>query len=129
MEYVRCRRVVDDDCVFEVTSDLGKVLDVVALMVIATLAEESVVNNLVNVKLVEERVAVLSKICKYVHPSQTKTLYPYLRDRRCEDNHFVEFANPLHELINARALDHIYVVVVTLNLDWYREICLVEDLL
>lgn len=67
MEYVRCRRVVDDDCVFEVMFDLGKVFDVVVLMVIVIFVEELVVNNFVNVKLVEERVVVLSKICKYVY--------------------------------------------------------------
>lgn len=51
--------VVDDYGVLEVAADLGQVLDVVALVVVATLAEESVVHDLVNIELVEERVAVL----------------------------------------------------------------------
>jgi hypothetical protein len=49
MEYVRGRRVVDDDGVFEISSHLGKILNIVALVVVAALTEESVVDHLVDV--------------------------------------------------------------------------------
>ena len=39
VENVRCGRVVDDDGVLEVAADLGEILDVVALVVIAAFAE------------------------------------------------------------------------------------------
>jgi hypothetical protein len=39
VEDIRRRGVVDDDGVFEVPADLGEILDVVALVVVATLAE------------------------------------------------------------------------------------------
>ena len=49
VENVRGRGVVDDDCVLEVAADLGEVLDVVALVVVAAFAEEPVVDDLVDV--------------------------------------------------------------------------------
>lgn len=52
VEYVRGRRIVDDDGVFQITSDLGQILDVVALVVVAAFAEQSVVDDIVNVKLI-----------------------------------------------------------------------------
>lgn len=39
VENVGCRRVVDDDSVFQVASDLREVLDVVSLVVVAALSE------------------------------------------------------------------------------------------
>lgn len=39
VEDVGCRGVVDDDRVLEVSSNLGQILDVVAAMVMAALAE------------------------------------------------------------------------------------------
>lgn len=62
VEYVRCGRVIDDDCVLEISSYLGKILficvnrarpgatkwthfDVVALMVIATFTEQAMMHN------------------------------------------------------------------------------------
>lgn len=59
MEDVRGRRVVDDDGVLEVAANLRQILDIVALVVVATLSEQPVVDNLVDVQLVKERVAVL----------------------------------------------------------------------
>ncbi len=49
MEYVRGRGVVNDDGVFQVPPHLREVLDVVALVVIAALSEEAVVDHLVDV--------------------------------------------------------------------------------
>jgi hypothetical protein len=53
VEDVGCGRVVDDDGVFEVSADLGEIFDVVALVVVATLSEEPVMNDLVDVELIE----------------------------------------------------------------------------
>lgn len=39
VENVRGRRVVDNDGVLEISSDLGEILDVVALVVVAALSE------------------------------------------------------------------------------------------
>lgn len=46
-------RVVDNDSVLQVTTNLRQILDIVALVVVAALAEETVVNDLVDVELVE----------------------------------------------------------------------------
>lgn len=77
MEDVRRGRVVNDDGVLEVAANLREILKqvlasdvrkivtsfsdlyVVALVVVATLAEKTVVNNAVNVELVEKRITVL----------------------------------------------------------------------
>jgi hypothetical protein len=109
VENVGCWGVVDDDCVFEVTSDLGEVLHIVALVVVTALTEKPMVNNLVNVKLIQERVAVL-------------------RDRRRKDHHFIKLANPLHELINTWTFDDVDIVVIAFNFNRNREIGLVQDL-
>lgn len=55
-------RVVDNDGVLEVAADLRQVLDVVALVVVATLAEEAMVHHLVDIQLVEERIAILRTV-------------------------------------------------------------------
>jgi hypothetical protein len=60
VENVRGRRVVDDDRVLQVAANLRQVLDVVTLVVVAAFSEQPVVDNLVDVELVEERVAILS---------------------------------------------------------------------
>jgi hypothetical protein len=53
VEDVRSRRVVNDNGILEVSPNLGQILDVVALVVVATLSEEPVVYNLVDIKLVK----------------------------------------------------------------------------
>lgn len=60
VENIRRRRVIDDDGVLQVASNLREVLDVVSLMVIATLPEKPVVDDFVDVQLVEKRIAVLN---------------------------------------------------------------------
>lgn len=53
VEDVGCGRVINDDGVLEVTSDLRQVLDVVSLVVVAALSEKTVVYHLVYVELIE----------------------------------------------------------------------------
>jgi hypothetical protein len=53
----------------------------------------------------------------------------YLGDRCGENNHFIEFTHSLHELVHAWPLDDVDVVIVTLNLNGYREIGLVQNLI
>jgi diphthamide synthase (EF-2-diphthine--ammonia ligase) len=59
MEDIRGGRIVDDDSILEIPSDLGQVFDVIALVVVAALAEKSVMHHVVDVKLIQERVAIL----------------------------------------------------------------------
>ena len=49
MENVGGWGVVDDDGFAEVAADLGEILDVVSLVVVATFAEEAVVNHVMDV--------------------------------------------------------------------------------
>lgn len=60
VENIRGGRVVDDDGVFQVSSDFRKVLDVVAAMVVATLPKKTVMYNAVDIKLIQQRIAILS---------------------------------------------------------------------
>lgn len=78
-------------------------------MIKATLAEQTVVDNVVNVELVQERVAVLA-------------------DRRGKDDNFVELTDALHELINTRAFDDVDIMVRPFNFDRDSEIGLMEEL-
>jgi hypothetical protein len=52
----------------------------------------------------------------------------YLGDGSCKDHNLIELANSLHELVDAGSLDHVHIVVVTLNFDGNREVGLMEDL-
>lgn len=54
--------------------------------------------------------------------------YAHLRDRRREYDNLVELTDSLHELIDTRALDDIYIVIVPFDLNRYCEICLVKNL-
>lgn len=53
VKYIGGWRVVDDDGVFEVPPDLGQIFHVVALMVVAALSKQSVVDHFVNVQLIQ----------------------------------------------------------------------------
>ena len=46
-----------------------------------------------------------------------------------EHDYFIKLSNPLHELVDSWPLDDVDIVVVALDLHWYREIRLVEDLI
>jgi hypothetical protein len=52
-----------------------------------------------------------------------------LGNRCSKDNNFIKLADALHELINTGTFDDIYIMILTLNLNWNGEVGLVEDLL
>ena len=60
VEDVGRRRVVDDYRVLQIAADLGQILDVVTLVVVAALPKEPVVHHFVNIQLIQKGVAVLS---------------------------------------------------------------------
>lgn len=60
VENIRCGRVIDDDGVLQVASNLREVLDVVSLVIITALPEKPMVDDFVDVQLVKKRVAVLN---------------------------------------------------------------------
>lgn len=109
MEDVGGGRIVDNDSVLQVTSELREILDIVALMVVATISEETMMDDGMNVKLVKKRVAIL-------------------RNGRGKDNNFVEFSNPLHELIHTGPFYDIDVVIRSFNFDGYSEVRLLKQL-
>lgn len=53
VEDVRGGRVIDNDGILQVSANLGQVLDVISLVVVAALTEESMVDNLVDIELVQ----------------------------------------------------------------------------
>lgn len=53
VEDVACRRVVDNDRVLEISAYLAQIFDVVALVIVAAFAEQSVVHNVVDIQLVQ----------------------------------------------------------------------------
>lgn len=109
VEDVARRRIVDDDGLLEIAADLTEVLDIVALVIVAALAEQSMMHNVVYIQLIEERITVLGYGSRKHH-------------------HFVQFPNPLQELINTRSFYDIDVVILSLDLDGNREVGLVEYL-
>ena len=61
VEDIRCWRVVDNDCFSQITTDLRQVFHIIPLVVIATLAEQTMVYHVVDIELVEKRISVLLK--------------------------------------------------------------------
>lgn len=59
VEDVRGWRVIDDNGILEVTSNLGEVFDVVSLMIVAAFTEKTMVDDAVDVQLVQQRITVL----------------------------------------------------------------------
>jgi hypothetical protein len=49
VENVRCRGIVDDDRFSQISSDLGKIFDVVSLVIVTTFTEKTVVNDVVDI--------------------------------------------------------------------------------
>jgi hypothetical protein len=49
VEDVGCWRIVDDDGFSEISSNLGKVFNVISLVVVTTFTEEAVVNDVVDI--------------------------------------------------------------------------------
>ena len=109
VEDVARRAVVNDDGLAQVAADHAEVFHVVALVVIAALAEQAVVHDVVDVELVEQRVAVLGH-------------------RGGEDDDFVELAHALEESVDARAFYYVDVVVLAFDLDGDGHVRLMEDL-
>lgn len=62
VEDVGSRRVVDDYGVLEVATNLGQIFHIVALVVVAALTEKAVMDDLVDVQLVEKRIAILGRL-------------------------------------------------------------------
>jgi hypothetical protein len=52
----------------------------------------------------------------------------YFGNGGSEHNNLIEFAHTLHELVHARPFDHIDIVVLTFNFDWYGKVSLSEYL-
>lgn len=109
MEDVAGGRIIDDDGFLQVSSHLTQILDIIALVVVAAFPEEPMVDNVVYIQLVEERVTVLGH-------------------RGGEDHHFVDLAHSLEKCIDAGPFYDIDVVVLAFDLDGNSKICLVEDL-
>lgn len=128
VEDVGCGRIIDDNSVLEISSDLGQILDVVSLVVVATLSEKPVVYDLVDIQLVKERVAVLIQGVSYRLATTRQSESTYLRDRRRENNNLIKLADSPHKLVHAWALDNIDIVVVSFNFNGYRKISLVQNL-
>lgn len=59
MENIRGWRVVNNDCVFEVSTNLRKIFNVIALVVVAALSKQTVVDDFVDIQLVQQRIAIL----------------------------------------------------------------------
>ena len=143
MEDVRRGRVVNDDGVLEVAAYLREILKqvlasdaamisasfsdlyVVALVVVAAFAEESVVDNAVNVELVEKRITVLQSLARLFGTSRQWT---YFGNRCGENDNLVQFAHSLHELVHTRSLDDIDIVILAFNLHGNGKVCLVQNL-
>ena len=59
---------------------------------------------------------------------QCRACPTYLGYRRRKDNNLIKLAHPLHKLVNTRTFYNVYIVVIALDLDGYREVGLVENL-
>lgn len=96
-------------------------------MVMAAFSKQSVVDHAMYVQLVQKRVAILSytSVMPKFEGHERRT---YLGYRRCKDNYFVQFTHPFHELIHARTLDNVHVMIVALNFNRNGKISLVEYL-
>jgi hypothetical protein len=98
-------------------------------VVVTAFSEESVMDNMVDIQLVQQRITVLRILVSLQSIKQANLAgNSYLRNRGGEDYYFIELTYTLHKLVYARPFDHIYVVILTLNLNWYCEICLVKYL-
>ena len=109
MEDVARWRIVDDDRLTEITSDLAEILDVISLMIVATFSEQSVMDNMMDVELIQERISVLA-------------------DRRGKYYNLVQLADSLQKRVDTGSLDNIDVVILALDLDWDGKVGLVKDL-
>lgn len=78
-----------------------------------------------NVQLVQQGITVLAPSAT-IQPCILRQTY--LGDGCRENNHFVQFAHSLHELVDARSLDHVDIVVLALDFDRNGEIRALQNL-
>lgn len=130
MEYIRSRRIIDNDGLSKVTTNLGKILDIISLVVITTVPKQTVMDNVMDVQLIEKRITVLPPIISRCHGwiTMCRRSATHLGDRGCEHDHFVQFTDPFHELIDSWSLDHVDVVILTFDFDRNSEVSSLEDL-
>ena len=106
VEDIACRRVVNDDGLSQIAPDLAKILHIVALVIVTAFSEKPVMHDMMNVQLIEERVAVLRDGCR-------------------EDDNFVELTDAFEEGVHARPFDDVNVVILAFDFNGYREVRLV----
>lgn len=108
-------------------------LDVVALVVVATLSEESMADHAVNVEHVENRVGVLQRqATDRVSAEQFGSEWgteTHLRQRSGEDDDLVDLAHPLQKVVDSRSLDDVDVVRLAFDLDRDDVVGLGDELL
>ena len=84
-------------------------------------------HDIVNVQLVEQRISVLVIGVRTKAPHIISRI-TYFGHRSCKHHDLVELANALHELIDARSFDDIYIMILALNLHRDREVGLIQYL-
>jgi len=53
MENIRRWRIVDDDGFSQIAANLREVFDIVSLMVVTTLTEKAMMNNMIDIELIQ----------------------------------------------------------------------------
>ncbi len=91
-------------------------------MIITTLSEKTVVDNMMNVQLIQKRVTILEYVRREMEYGPGVT---HFGNRCSENDDFIKLAHTFHELIHTRAFDHVHIVILPLNLDRDCEVGLV----
>lgn len=103
-------------------------------MVVAALAEKTVVHHVMDVQLIQQRVTVLWILISrrrgfVVAPKRGLVKSStHLGYGGREHNHLIQLSNTLHELIHAWPFDHINIVILAFNLHGNREVGTLENL-
>lgn len=82
---------------------------------------------MVDVELVQQWITIL--LLRLVKFRETRDLKTNLGDRRGKDHNLIQFTDALHELVNARSLYDVDVVIGSLNLHGNGKVGLVKELL
>ena len=85
-------------------------------------------NDTMDVQLVQNRIRILQDLLSSVTPLTMQALRTNLAETRSEDNALVNLPHLLQEVVNARALDDIYVMPVVFNLDRHHVVRLLDRL-
>lgn len=105
-------------------------LDVVPLVIVAAVPKQSVVDNIMDVQLIQQRITVLETWLAPIYPkTASMSNQTHFRDRCSKDHHFVQFPDTFHELIDSGSLDHVNIVVLAFDLYRNSEIRTFENLL